>query len=70
MQINEFKAEVIRNGLTLEELATRIGINRKTLWRRLNNPKSFTLEEIRQITQLLNLDSEKVIKIFFPQKVS
>ncbi|MDD2235472.1 MAG: helix-turn-helix transcriptional regulator [Desulfitobacteriaceae bacterium] len=70
MKINELKAEIVRNGLTIEEFSDAAGINRTTLWRRLSKPNEFTLSEIKSMSRTLNLNSDKVMDIFFADKVS
>ncbi len=70
MKLNELKAEVVRNEMTLEELAERVNMTRTTLWRRFNNPDEFTLSEITNIATELNLDGQRVVEIFFEEKVS
>jgi transcriptional regulator with XRE-family HTH domain len=70
MQPNELKAEIVRNGLTIEELANKANISRTTLWRRLANPDEFTRAEINAIAKTLNLSGQKVLDIFFTSKVS
>lgn len=70
MKLNELKAEITRNELTLDELAERLNMARTTLWRRFNNPNEFTLAEITNIAGELNLDGKRVVEIFFNEKVS
>lgn len=70
MKLNELKAEIVRNDLTLEELAKLTNMTRSTLWRRFNDPDGFTLGEITKITKTLKLDGPKVVDIFFADKVS
>lgn len=70
MNINEFKAEVVRNGMTLEEFSNKAGIARATLYRRFKEPNTFTLGEITGISETLDLTNERVMNIFFSGKVS
>lgn len=70
MKVNELRAEVVRNGMSMEELSEEIGIDRSTLYRRLNKPNSFTLGEIISISKALDLTSDRVVDIFFSEKVS
>lgn len=70
MQVNELKAEIVRNNMTTEELSDEIGIDRSTLYRRFHNPDSFTLEEIINIKKVLKLDNKRTAEIFFNKKVS
>jgi len=67
MVANELRAEAIRRNLSIGELADRIGISRETLWRRLRNPGSFKVSEIRAIQEALCLDAEQVHSLFFSE---
>lgn len=67
MVANELRAEAIRRNLSIGELADRIGISRETLWRRLRNPGSFKISEIRAIQEALCLDAERVHSLFFSE---
>ena len=67
MIANELRAEAIRRNLSIGELADRIGISRETLWRRLRNPGSFKISEIRAIQEALCLDAEQVHSLFFSE---
>lgn len=67
MKASELRAEVVRRETTLTELANRIGISKETLWRRLRNPGSFKVSEIRAIQEALDLDAPKVLTLFFPE---
>lgn len=70
MKVNELKAEIVRNGMTLEKFADKVGLARTTLWRRLSNPNELTLIEIRAMAEVLQLSKEKIVDIFFTEKVS
>lgn len=70
MNVNELKAEIVRNGLTIEEFADSIGIGRTTLWRKFKNPDIFTLGEIDRMSSELNIDGVRLMEIFFTDKVS
>lgn len=67
MVANELRAEAIRRNLSIGELADRIGISHVTLWRRLRNPGSFKISEIRAIQEALCLDAEQVHSLFFSE---
>ena len=70
MKINELKAEIVRNGMTIEEFADKAGIKRTTLLRRFNNSGNFTLTEITKIADVLNLTKQRIIEIFFSEEVA
>ena len=65
MLANELRAEAIRRNMTISELADRIGVSRETLWRRLKNPGSFKVSEVRAIQETLGMDPEQVCSLFF-----
>ena len=47
-------AEMTRRGITRQELAKRMGIGYNTLSRKLNGVRSFTLEELNDIKDILH----------------
>ena len=65
--INELKAECVRNGLTLEKLAAKIGVNPATLYRKLNGETEFRRNELQIIKLVLKLNDKKFLCIFFEQ---
>lgn len=67
MLANELRAEAIRRNMTISELADRIGVSRETLWRRLKNPGSFKVSEVRAIQEALGMDPEQVRSLFFTE---
>lgn len=64
-QKNEFKAEVMRRGLSLEDVANELKINPVSLHRKMNGTSDFYRNEIEQIIKLLGLSGDDVIRIFF-----
>ena len=70
MELNELKAEIVRNGMTIEEFSDKTKITRTTMWRRFNNVEEFTLAEINNIANALNLNRTRIMEIFFSIKVS
>lgn len=63
--ISELKAECVRNGLTLENLAAKIGVNPATLHRKLNGETEFRRNELQIIKLTLKLNDKKFLYIFF-----
>ena len=70
MNINDLKAEIARNNLTIPKLAEIIGLDKKTLYSRMNCESAFKQPEIAAISQTLNLSEESIIRIFFTDCVS
>lgn len=64
-QKNEFKAEVMRRGLSLEDVANALKINPVSLHRKMNGTSDFYRGEIELIINLLGLSGDDVIRIFF-----
>ena len=70
MNINDLKAEIARNSLTIPKLAEMIGLDKKTLYSRISGETAFKQPEIAAISQILNLSEESIIRIFFAECVS
>ena len=70
MNINDLRAEIARNNLSIPKLAKLINMNKQTLYKRINGEISFTQKEILAISKALNLSSDKILSIFFTEKVS
>lgn len=62
--IPELKAECVRRGVTLEELASRIGINNATLYRKMTGKSEFSRNELQAIRDILYLNDEQFLHIF------
>lgn len=69
MNIEEFRAEVARNGYTISSLASALGISKKRMYSHLAK-ENFTQSEIASMAKILNLDFNKIMIIFFADKVS
>lgn len=70
MNVNELKAELVRQGVSLRTLATILGIDRSTLYKKMSGRTQFLQSEIAKIGEILHLDSNKIVAIFFDNKVS
>ena len=70
LNANDLKAEIARNGLTIPKLAMLMGIDKKTLYSRLNGETAFKQTEIVKLSQVLNLSEESIMRIFFTEIVS
>ena len=71
VNVNKLKAKLMENGYNVETLAKKIGVDKATLYRRLNNNgESFTIGEADAISRELGLTGEEVNAIFFAQFVA
>ena len=60
------KGKVIERGYNLEKLAEKLGIDRSTLYRKLNNAgEDFTIKQANEIVSLLKLRPDEAVSIFF-----
>ena len=64
-QKNEFRAEVVRAGMSFEKVAEVLGINHVSLYRKMNGTSDFYRWEIEKIIRLFNLSGDDVLRIFF-----
>lgn len=65
----EFKAMLVRKGLTLKKLSEEVGISSTSLSYKINNRRDFMSREIVAISKALNLTSYERDKIFFKEIV-
>lgn len=71
VNVNKLKGKIVECGLNISELAEKIGMDRSTLYRRLNSDgKYFTIEEADLISKGLNLTCKEACTIFFAQYVA
>lgn len=71
VNVNKLKGKIIECGMNVTELSSKIGIDRTTLYRKINSDgKNFTIEEADLISKELKLSSEEVNSIFFSQYVA
>ena len=59
----ELKSAIVRKGLSAEKVAERIGVNRATFYRRMNNG-SFTVADVSAMKELLELSESDISLIF------
>lgn len=60
----ELEVAVLRNQISLAALAEKIGMNKTTLYRKLESGK-FDREEIVKIREQLNMTDADILRIFF-----
>lgn len=62
---SKLRGRIREYGLTQEQLAEAVGINRATLSAKLNNKNSFTTTEIEAIRVSLKISEDEICKYFF-----
>ncbi|WP_277287672.1 XRE family transcriptional regulator [Veillonella montpellierensis] len=65
MDIDELKRLIFNRGFNIVSFSDAVGIDRSTLYRRLaDSGSTFTIEEIKRIKEVLNINDEKATQIF------
>ena len=64
------KAEMALKGYSISGLATECNMSRSALIRKMKGQTFFTTNEVNKIMEVLEIDSKKMIDIFFEPKVS
>lgn len=75
MKINELKSKIVLKGYRtisfVDELNKKgLTMNRSTYYRKLNGTSEFTQSEIKVISDVLSLNSDEIMDIFFSPAVS
>lgn len=66
----ELRVECLRNNISLDALAARIGVNSTTLYRKIKGESEFNRNELQIIKDTLALDDERFIDIFFTEELA
>ena len=64
MKTNKLKAKLVERGINVETLADLIGVERSTLYRKLNNSEKITLGEAKRIKDALDMTTQESNEIF------
>lgn len=64
MNINKLKGKIVERGMTVEALASTIGINRASLYRKLNNCEKITIGEAVKMKDALEMNNDEAYEIF------
>ena len=69
-KVNLFKAKLAEKGVTLRKIASVMGCNEATLYRKMYGQSDFTRNEIQLIRKKLELTNEEVEHIFFATELA
>ena len=64
MNINKLKGKIVENEMNVESLALIIGIDRSSLYRKLNNSEKLTIGEAVRIKDALKMTDSEACEIF------
>ena len=65
MNVKMLKDKIAEKGMNVEQLAKKIGIDRSTMYRKINADISTTVAEAIKIKDALGLTNEEARSIFF-----
>lgn len=65
VNVSKLKGKIVEKGMNVETVAKRIGIERSSLYRKLNNFEKITIGEARKLKDVLELSDEEASAIFF-----
>lgn len=64
MKLNKLKAKITEKGLNVEAVADMIGIDRSSLYRKLNNFEKITIGEATKLKEALEMTDAEASDIF------
>lgn len=64
MNVNKLKGKIVSNGMNVGELAEAIGIDKSSLYRKLNNFEKITIGEALKMKDVLSMNNDEACEIF------
>lgn len=64
MNINKLRGKIVEKGMNIEALAATIGINRSSLYRKLNDAEKITIGEAAKMKNALEMSDNEAYEIF------
>ena len=71
VNVNKIHGRIKELQMNVEEVAREMGIDKSTLYRKLNNNGAgLTIKDAQQMVKILQLTNEEAILIFFAREVA
>lgn len=64
MNINKLKGKIVEKEMNVANLAAEMGVDRATLYRKLNNTEKITIGDALKIKDILELSDSEAYEIF------
>ena len=64
MKANKLKGKLVEKGMNVETLAKLIGVDKSTLYRKLNDFDTFTLGDVTKIAKVMGLSNKEAYELF------
>ena len=69
INVQKLKGKITEEGLSQGNVATLIGIDRSTFYRKMKDDgRTFDIEEVGKIVEVLSLDKDEKMNIFFAKQ--
>ena len=65
VDIDALKQEIEDSGMTIKSIPDKLGVNRYTIYNKLNDKTEFTVSEIERLSDILHLTAGQRNAIFF-----
>lgn len=70
VNVNKLKGRIVERNSSVAELSEKMGIDKATFYRKLNEPGSFTIRDADAIKEALDLSTADAVAIFFADSVA
>lgn len=72
VKIDKLREKIVERGLSVELVAEQMGVNRSTLYRKMQNKtgRGFTVGDVRKLSEILGLSAGEITDIFFSEGVA
>lgn len=68
MNANELRNKIVEKGLNIAQTAELIGMNKSTLYRKINGFEKFTVSDATLLKDALGLTNIEALEIFLSQR--
>lgn len=68
VNIKKLKARMLMLDMNVESLAEKMGVNKVTMYRKMNSPEKLTQEEMERIAGIVDIDTVGMMDIFFSKE--
>lgn len=70
LDLLKLKAARVQADVSVKEIATCLGLNEVTVYRKFNGESEFTLSEVMTLKEMLKLDTQTFCAIFFTPELT
>ena len=64
MNVAKLRGKIVERGMNVEGLASKIGVDRSSLYRKLNNAEKITIGEASRMKEALEMTDAEALDIF------